>query len=77
MARSGEPVWQLFPFVLALAFAVRAAVALSGDFLLHPDEVIQYLEPAHRAAFGNGISYWEQFYGARPWLLPGSSSPDF
>ena len=71
VARPGEPVWRLFPFVLALAFAVRAAVALSGDFLLHPDEVIQYLEPAHRAAFGNGIGYWEQFYGARPWLLPG------
>ena len=64
-----EPVWRLFPSVLALAFAVRAAVALSEDFLLRPDEVIQYLEPAHRAVFGNG--YWEQFYGARPWLLPG------
>ena len=71
VAWSGEPVWRLFPFVLALAFAVRAAVALFGDFLLHPDEVIQYLEPAHRAAFGNGIGYWEQFPGARPWLLPG------
>ena len=71
VAWSGEPVWRLFPFVLALAFAVRVAVALFGDFLLHPDEVIQYLEPAHRAAFGNGIGYWEQFHGARPWLLPG------
>ena len=59
------------PLVLALAFAVRAAVALAGDFVLHPDEIMQYLEPAHRLAFGNGVVYWEYFYGARSWLVPG------
>ena len=59
------------PLVLALAFAARAAVALSGDFVLHPDEIMQYLEPAHRLAFGNGAIYWEYFYGARSWLVPG------
>ena len=57
--------------MLALAFAARAAVALSGDFLLHPDELMQYLEQGHRLAFGNGILYWEFFYGARSWLTPG------
>ena len=57
--------------VLTLAFAVRAAVALTGDFVLHPDEIMQYLEPAHRLAFGNGVVYWEYFYGARSWLIPG------
>jgi hypothetical protein len=57
--------------VLALAFAVRAAIALTGDFVLHPDEIMQYLEPAHRLAFGNGVVYWEFFYGARSWLVPG------
>ena len=56
--------------MLALAFAARAAVALSGDFLLHPDELMQYLEQGHRLAFGNGILYWEFFYGARSWLTP-------
>ncbi len=58
--------------VLALAFAARAAVALSGDFVLHPDEIMQYLEPAHRLVFGNGVIYWEYFYGARSWLVPGA-----
>ena len=58
--------------MLALAFAVRAAVALAGDFVLHPDEFMQYLEPAHRLAFGNGVVYWEYFYGARSWLVPGA-----
>ena len=65
-----EPVWKLLWPVLALAFAARAAVALSGDFILHPDELMQYLEQGHRLAFGNGILYWEFFYGARSWLTP-------
>ena len=65
-----EPVWKLLWPVLALAFAARAAVALSGDFVLHPDEIMQYLEQGHRLAFGNGVLYWEFFYGARSWLIP-------
>ena len=65
------PPWKYLPWVLVLAFAVRAAVALSGDFVLHPDEIMQYLEPAHRLVFGNGVVYWEFFYGARSWLVPG------
>ncbi|MDE0447069.1 MAG: hypothetical protein OXH96_10385 [Spirochaetaceae bacterium] len=67
-----QPAWRLMPLVLALAFAGRAAVALTGDFVLHPDEVMQYLEPAHRLVFGNGVVYWEYFYGARSWLIPGA-----
>ncbi len=58
--------------MLALAFAARAAVALSGDFVLHPDEIMQYLEPAHRLVFGSGVIYWEYFYGARSWIVPGT-----
>ena len=68
---AAEPVWRYFWPVLALAFAVRAAVALSGDFLLHPDEVMQYLEQGHRLVFGNGVIHWEFFYGVRLWLIPG------
>ena len=33
---------------------------------------MQYLEPAHRLVFGNGVIYWEYFYGARSWLVPGA-----
>ena len=51
----GEPPWKHLPLVLALAFTARAWVALSGDFVLHPDEIMQYLEPGHRLAFGSGI----------------------
>ena len=66
-----ERPWKFLLPVLALAFAVRAAIALCGDFVLHPDEIMQYLEPAHRLVFGSGVSYWEFFYGARSWLVPG------
>ena len=68
---TGRP-WKYLPLVLALALVARAVVALSGDFVLHPDEIMQYLEPAHRLAFGSGITYWEYFYGARSWLVPGT-----
>ncbi len=70
--RETDRPWKYLPLVLALAFAARAAVALSGDFVLHPDEIMQYLEPAHRLAFGNGVTFWEYFYGARSWLVPGT-----
>ena len=66
-----EPVWRWLWPVLALAFAARAAIALHGDFVLHPDEIMQYLEQGHRLAFDNGVVYWEFFYGARSWLIPG------
>ena len=68
---SDERPWKFLLPVLALAFVARAAIALSGDFVLHPDEIMQYLEPAHRLVFGNGVIYWEYFYGARSWLVPG------
>ena len=66
-----QPVWKYLWHVLALAFVLRAIVALSGDFILHPDEIMQHYEPAHQAVFGNGILYWEFFHGARSWLVPG------
>ncbi len=66
-----ERPWRFLLPVLVLAFAVRAAIALCGDFVLHPDEIMQYLEPAHRLVFGSGVTYWEFFYGARSWLVPG------
>ena len=68
------PTWQYLPLILAAAFALRAAIALLSDFTLHPDEIMQYLEPAHQLVFGNGILHWEFYYGARSWLLPGLSA---
>ena len=65
------PTWKYLPLILILAFIARGIVALHGDFIMHPDEIMQYLEPAHHLAFGNGILNWEFVYGARSWLVPG------
>jgi hypothetical protein len=54
--------------VLALGFAVRVATGLATDSVLHPDEVVQYLEQAHRLVFGPGIIPWEYDYGTRSWV---------
>jgi len=53
--------------VLVLAFAARLAVGLSTDSVLQPDEVMQYLEQAHRLVFGPGVIPWEYDYGTRSW----------
>nr|WP_294847070.1 hypothetical protein [uncultured Sphingomonas sp.] len=36
----------------------------------HPDELIQYLEQAHRIVFGYGVVPWEFRYFIRSWLIP-------
>ena len=66
-----EAPWKWLPALLFAAFAARAATALSGDFVIHPDDILQYLEPARRAVFDSGLVFWEYFYGARSWLVPG------
>jgi len=65
-------VWAYLPALLLVAFVLRATVALSGNSHLHPDELLQYLEPAHRLVFGNGVVCWEYLYGARSWIIPGA-----
>ncbi len=67
----GHAVFRLFWPVLAAAWVTRVAVALTGDFILHPDEIYQYLEPAHANVFGNGLYTWEFAAGARSYLIPG------
>ena len=71
MTRSACPPAQRWAFVavLALAAGLRAWVALNTG-PVHPDEIFQYLEQAHRIVFGNGIVTWESRYGMRSALLP-------
>jgi GPI mannosyltransferase 3 len=51
------------------AFALRAAAAYPLS-QLHTDEIGQYLEQAHRLAFGYGVIPWEYRVGMRSWLMP-------
>ena len=63
--------WRGLYWILIAAFLLRASIALAGDFVVHPDEIMQYLESAHAVVFGSGITHWEFFFGGRSWLLPG------
>jgi hypothetical protein len=63
--------WRLLPYILVLAFLLRATFAVTTNFITHPDEIFQYLEQAHRLVFGYGIVPWEYDYGVRSWIVPG------
>jgi GPI mannosyltransferase 3 len=54
---------------LLLAWAVRVGLSFRSG-IVHPDEIFQMEEPAHRLAFGYGIISWEWRAGVRSWVLP-------
>lgn len=58
-------------FVLAVALGVRLWIVATHTYIVWPDETFQYLEPAHRLAFGSGVITWEFLDGIRSWFLPG------
>ncbi|MGN6819989.1 MAG: hypothetical protein ACTHJR_15080 [Sphingomonas sp.] len=59
------------PFLLIAAVAIVLRVAAFSPFAIHhPDEALQYLDQAHRLAFGTGLVPWEYRVGMRSWLVP-------
>lgn len=54
---------------LLLAWALRVALSFRSG-IVHPDEIFQMEEPAHRLAFGYGIIAWEWRAGIRSWVFP-------
>src|SRR5271170_7594826 len=61
--------------VLALAIVIRLAVIIAGPYIIHPDELFQYYEQAHRLAFDSGVVSGDFHDGARSWLLPSILAP--
>jgi 4-amino-4-deoxy-L-arabinose transferase-like glycosyltransferase len=49
----------------------RATLAWTNQGVIHPDEIFQSVEQAHRWIFGFGFRPWEFRAGARSWLMPG------
>jgi GPI mannosyltransferase 3 len=64
--------WLALHALVAVALLLRLSVGYASDYWSHPDELFQYLEQAHRLAFGYGFQPWEYRYGIRNWLLPGA-----
>jgi hypothetical protein len=54
-----------------VGLALRIWIMATHTYVVHPDETVQYLEQAHRLAFGSGLQPWEYIFGIRSWLLPG------
>lgn len=64
-----RPAALALPAILILALGLRLLAAWVPS-IHHPDEIFQYLEPAHRLVFGYGTVTWEYQYGIRSWLFP-------
>jgi hypothetical protein len=59
------------PFLVIAAVAIALRVVAFSPFAIHhPDEALQYLDQAHRLAFGTGLVPWEYRAGMRSWLVP-------
>ena len=59
------------PFLLVAAVAIALRIAAFSPFAIHhPDEALQYIDQAHRLAFGTGLVPWEYRAGMRSWLVP-------
>jgi phosphatidylinositol glycan class B len=61
--------WTLL-VILGYGFLVRVSAIIAFPSIHHPDEVHQYLEQAHRLAFGYGLMPWEYQAGLRSYVLP-------
>jgi phosphatidylinositol glycan class B len=76
LAPGSATAWKWSPLCLhaiaAGALALRLAFAWRSEHLVHPDEVFQYLEQAHRLVYGYGFIPWEYRFARRNWLLPGT-----
>lgn len=66
---SRSQAWFLF-CVFLIALLLRVGVAIRVPNLVHPDEIFQTQEPAHRLAYGYGIVTWEWREGIRSWAFP-------
>ncbi len=66
-----SPLRRQLATILILALTVRLAAYALFAGVVHPDEIFQYAEQAHRLVFGQGVVPWEYREGIRSWLFPG------
>jgi GPI mannosyltransferase 3 len=63
--------WGKIHLIAVVGLLLRLLFTFRCDTIYHPDEIFQYVEQAHRWAFGYGNIPWEYRYGIRSWILPG------
>jgi len=55
---------------LFIGLFLRVEQAIRNPRMVHPDEIFQTEEPAHRLAYGYGVITWEWRLGVRSWVFP-------
>ena len=63
--------WYLFYPIIFTALCLRIIYSFFSDVPVHEDEIMQYLEQAHRLVFDYGYIPWEYDKGIQPWFIPG------
>ncbi len=61
---------QLLTIIACLGILARLVYSQFAENIIHPDEIIQYAEQAHKHVFGYGLEPWEYRFGVRSWFLP-------
>jgi GPI mannosyltransferase 3 len=56
--------------ICLLALLLRLWVGIHSHYLIHPDEIFDYLEQGFRLAFGYGTQAWTYEDGVRSYLFP-------
>lgn len=70
LPRRRRPRATMLAVIILLAGAVLRLATLIVPHAFFPDEIFQYLEAAHRLAFGPGVVTWEYREHIRSWLVP-------
>ena len=68
---AGLPVWVWIVLAVAVGLGVRLYYFAIEAGIHYPDEMFQYLEPAHARMHGFAWLPWEFDRGVRNWILPG------
>jgi hypothetical protein len=64
------PDWLWILLILLVALLARGYFFFVQSGIHYPDELFQYLEPAHAKLTGNAWLPWEYVRGLRNWVLP-------
>jgi phosphatidylinositol glycan class B len=65
-----DPLSKYVLIIFLLIGLLFRVVAAQFPNLVHPDEIYQTQEPAHRLAYGYGVVTWEWRDGIRSWVFP-------
>jgi hypothetical protein len=62
--------WIMLAAICIVALLLRLRVGINTTYLIHPDELFDYLEQGFRLAFGYGTQTWTYQDGIRSYLFP-------